>query len=144
MGFMLTRRDIEANPHKFQMVIDMRSQYLIAIFCFFSYTGDKAFLFFVALKRKENFEWTTKCEEVLSKIKEFLTSPPILTRPKEDSPLIFYLSVTKQVMSSILVQEINKVDKLVHFVIEVFKGVETHYLKTEKLILVFVTAVRNL
>lgn len=81
---------------------------LVFVSCFLSYASDKSFLFFVALSKNEKFEWTYECEETFDKIKEFFISPPILIRPKEDLPLFLYLSVTKRVMSSVHVQQINK------------------------------------
>lgn len=50
--FTPTHRGIEANPNMCQAT--MRS---------LTNAGNKAFLFFVALKKKESFEWTTECEE---------------------------------------------------------------------------------
>jgi hypothetical protein len=34
------------------------------------------------LRKGERFAWTPQCEEAFQKLKEFLASPPILTRPK--------------------------------------------------------------
>lgn len=67
LDFILTRRGIEANPNKFQTLIDVRSPtnvkemqqltgHLIALSRFLSYVGDKTFLFFVVLIKKKNFE----------------------------------------------------------------------------------------
>jgi len=39
------------------------------------------------------------------KLKEFLSTPPILTKPKSGLPIIKYLSVFEHVVSSVLVQE---------------------------------------
>lgn len=63
--------------------------------------GQQAFLFFAALKNKYRFEWTKKREEAFSKRKTFITSSPILTLLREGSPLLLYLSVTNEAMSSV-------------------------------------------
>jgi hypothetical protein len=34
------------------------------------------------LRKGERFAWKPQCEEAFQKLKEFLASPPILTRPK--------------------------------------------------------------
>jgi hypothetical protein len=74
LGFLLTRRGIEANPEKCQAIINMRSPSnikevqqltgrLAALSRFLSCAGDKAFTFFASIKKKERFEWTPECEE---------------------------------------------------------------------------------
>ena len=88
LGFLLTSRGIEANPNKCQAIINMRSPCsikevqqltgrLAALSIFLSCAGDKAFTFFASIKKKEKFEWTSACEEAFTKIKEFLSSPPV-------------------------------------------------------------------
>lgn len=84
LGFMLKRRGIKSNPNKFQTFIDMRRPInvkdvqqltgrLTAVSRFLFCEGDKDFLFFASLRKKEKFEWTIECEEYFTKIKEFLT-----------------------------------------------------------------------
>lgn len=75
---------------------------------FLSCAYDKAFPFFTTLMKKEMFKWTSKCEEAFAKVIKFLITPLILTPPKEDSSLFLYLSVSKRMMSLLLVQEIDK------------------------------------
>ena len=68
----------------------------------------------------------------------FLSSPPILTRPGENAPLILYLAVYEKSMSSILVQEGEDGEKSVYFVSKVLKGSEQRYQKIEKLVLTLI------
>lgn len=75
------------------------------------------------LKKNENFEWT----RMFSNFKEFLASPPILTRPVDDLPLYIDLSITGQMMSSIFVQETNKMDRIFYSISNMFKDVEAQY-----------------
>ncbi|MCI51040.1 hypothetical protein A2U01_0072284, partial [Trifolium medium] len=48
-----------------------------------SCSGEKAFHFFSTLRKNDCFVWTQECEDSFTKFKEFLATPPILTRPKE-------------------------------------------------------------
>lgn len=64
---------------------------LTALSRFLLCVGDKDFLLFTSLKKKERFEWTSKLEEDFSKVNDFLTSPSILTRLREESLLLLYL-----------------------------------------------------
>lgn len=155
LEFMLTRKGNEAYPNKLQATIAMRSPYNVkevqqltkrqaALSSFLSCAGDKAFIFLATLNKKQKFEWKAEFEEASTKIKEFLTSPSILTRSKEDSPFLFYLSVTRRIMCSVFFQEIDKAEKPVYFVRKFCKGTYESYYKIEKLALVVVIAVRKL
>jgi hypothetical protein len=116
LGFLLTRRGIEANPEKCQAIISMRSPScvkevqqltgrLAALSRFLSCAGDKAFSFFASIKKKEKFEWTPECEEAFQQIKSFLSSPPVLQRPSSGAVLFLYLAVSENAISTVLVEE---------------------------------------
>jgi len=89
---MLTNRGIEANQDKCKAVLEMKSltclkevQQLIgriaALTRFLPASAKKSLPLFRALKRKEKFEWTHKCESAFSDLKEVLGNPPVLTKP---------------------------------------------------------------
>lgn len=150
-GFHAERRGVKANPDKCQVVISMRiptnikevQQHTgrsIDLSCFLSWTIDNSLTFFVALKKKMRFESTPECEEAFTKVNNFLTSPPILTHPRDGSPLLLNLSVIDQAMSLVLVHEIYKAYKLVYFVRQVFMGTKECYQKIEKLALVIIVS----
>ncbi|GAU44606.1 hypothetical protein TSUD_240980 [Trifolium subterraneum] len=155
LGFMLTSRGIEVNPEKCQAIISMRSPTslkevqqltgrIAALSRFLSCAGEKAFHFFSTLKSGERFVWSSQCEEAFQSLKEFLSSPPILTRPQAESPLLLYLVVSERALSSSLVQEINGEEKPIYFVSRVFQGAEIRYQKIEKLALAVVITARRL
>ena len=85
LGFIVNNREIEANPNKIKVVLDMPSpsgikevQYLtgriVALSRFVSRASDKCQPFFPVLKKA--FKWDTKCEEAFSALKTYLSSPP--------------------------------------------------------------------
>ncbi|RDY09021.1 hypothetical protein CR513_06679, partial [Mucuna pruriens] len=97
LGFMLTKRGIEANPNKCQAIIDMRSpqnvkevQQLMgkvaALSRFIPRSAETALPIFGALK-KGRFTWTNECEEAFKHLKATLSAPPILTWPIPDLPI---------------------------------------------------------
>lgn len=55
-------------------------------------------------------------------LKQFLSAPPILVCPKENSPLTLYLAVSEKVVSSVLVQDCDGDERSVYFVNKVLKG----------------------
>lgn len=137
---MMKGRCIKANPDKCLSVITMRNptnvnelQYLtchlFALSRFLFCAGYKAFLLFASLNKNERFEWNPKCEKAFTKVKNFLILPLILTLPRDGSPLLIYLSIIYQAKSSILVQEIDRADKIVYLTSKVFRCVEERYQK---------------
>jgi hypothetical protein len=155
LGFMLTRRGIEANPEKCQAIINMRSPTTVkevqqltgriaALSRFLSCAGEKSCHFFAALKKGERFTWTEQCEEAFGKLKEFLASPPVLARPQQGAPLLLYLAVSDHALSSALVQEIEGEERPVYFVSRTLRGAELRYQKLEKLSLAVIVTARRL
>ncbi|GAU16859.1 hypothetical protein TSUD_368080 [Trifolium subterraneum] len=122
------KEGIEAIPNKFQAIINMRSPTLVkevqqltgritALSRFLSCSCEKACHFFATLRKSESFTWSLECEEAFQKLKVFLASPPILTRPEQGKTLYLYLAVSEKALSSALVQEIEGEEKPIYFVI---------------------------
>ena len=68
------------------------------------------------LKNNKNFAWTNECEESLKKLKLYLATPPILTRPEPGEILYLYLAASHKAVSSILIRENNDNQKSVYFI----------------------------
>ena len=88
LGFMLTKRGIEANPDKCAAIIAMRSPTSVkevqqltgrmaALSRFVSAGGEKGHPYFQCLKRNSHFAWTGECEAAFLKLKEYLATPPV-------------------------------------------------------------------
>ena len=70
--------------------------------------------------------------------------PPLLLKPIDGEKLYLYLVVSKEVVSSALVREEEKVQWHVYYVSKRLLDVETRYLELEKLVLALVIASRKL
>ncbi|GAU50294.1 hypothetical protein TSUD_137480 [Trifolium subterraneum] len=128
LGFLLTHRGIEANPDKFQAIINMRSPTSVkevqqltgriaALSRFLSCLGEKACHFFATLRKSERFTWSPECEEAFQKLKA---------------------------LSSALVQEVGGEEKPIYFVSRTLRGAETRYQKIKRLFLAVVITSRKL
>ncbi|GAU30655.1 hypothetical protein TSUD_31270 [Trifolium subterraneum] len=106
--------------------------------------GEKACHFFATLRNSERFTWSPECEEAFQKLKVFLASPPILTRPEQGKTLYLYLTVSEKALSSALVQEVGGEEKPFYFVSRTLRGAETRYQKIERLCLAVVITARKL
>ena len=74
LGFMLTSRDIEANPDKCRAILDMTSpksvkdvqqltRRIAALSRFLPASAKRCLPMFKALKKQDSFEWTRECED---------------------------------------------------------------------------------
>ncbi|KAL5554777.1 hypothetical protein UlMin_042178 [Ulmus minor] len=133
LGYMVTQRGIEANPDQIRSVMNIPSPACIrdvqrlagrvaALSRFISRSSEKCYLFFSTLRKSKDFEWTPACEQALQDLKKYLTSPPLLPKPKDGEQLYIYLIVSKGAVSAVL----------------------TRYTQLEKLALALVTATRKL
>jgi hypothetical protein len=57
------------------------------------------------MKKSDHFTWTPEVQEALNSLKNMLKSPPILTTPTPEEPMLLYISATTQVVSAALVVE---------------------------------------
>ncbi|GKV24937.1 hypothetical protein SLEP1_g34474 [Rubroshorea leprosula] len=72
--------------------------------------------FFKALREPKNFQWTDECQQAFDELKRYLASAPLLSKPMEGESLYLYLGVTEKAVSSILLREENKHQKLIYYV----------------------------
>ena len=68
----------------------------------------------------------------------------MLTRPRQGTPLVLYLAVSDNALSSALVQEVEGEEKPVYFVSKTLRGAELRYQKLEKLSLAVIVTARRL
>ncbi|KAL5580502.1 hypothetical protein UlMin_012944 [Ulmus minor] len=92
----------------------------------------------------KDFEWMPACEQALQDLKRYLTSPPLLSKPKDGEQLYIYLAVSEGAVSAVLVREEEGKQFPVYYVSKSLLDAETRYTQLEKLVLALVTAARKL
>ena len=100
--------------------------------------------FFKALKGKKDFEWTPECEDAFQRLKAYLASPPILSKPQTGNTLYLYLSIFDHAVSSVLIRNDRQEQRAVYYVSRALLDTETRYFYIEKLALALVSAARKL
>jgi len=155
LGFLITERGIKANPDKCAEIIGMGrlvsvkevqqlTGHMTALSRFLSASGDKGYPYFQCLKKNNRFVWTRECEETFIKLKEFLASPSVLCKPLSGTPIRLYFAVTERTISTVIVQEQDRIQKSVYFVSKVLQGPETQYQAIEKASLAVVFTARRI
>ncbi|KAL0294164.1 UNVERIFIED_CONTAM: hypothetical protein Sradi_6900500 [Sesamum radiatum] len=110
---MISQRGIESNPEKIKAILEMKpprtiqevqrlTGRLATLNRFISRSSDRGLPFFKVLKKIEKFQWTPQCQEASEKLKEYLASPPLLTKPKDEETLYLYLATSQGAISAVL------------------------------------------
>jgi hypothetical protein len=124
---------MKMKPPKCVKDIEKLTGCMVALSRFISRLGEKGLPFFKLLKAKEKFEWSKEATTSFVELKQFLTSPPILTAPKEGETLLLYIAATNRVVSTAIIIEreevghVYKVQRLVYFISEVLDESKTRY-----------------
>ena len=153
LGFMVLHRRIEANLDKIQAILDMKppqnvkevqslTEQVATLNRFVSKATNKCLPFFRVLKKA--FEWTDDCQRAFQDLKAYLTTAPLLSPSVLGKGLYLYLAVTPHAVSSTLVREEGRVQKLVYYTSRALKGVEGQYPQIEELTFALITASRKL
>ena len=109
---------------------------------FISKVTNKCLAFFKFLKK--TFEWTDECQKAFQDLKAYLTATPLLSSSIPGEELYLYLVMSPHVVSSALIREEEKIQKLVYYTSRALRGVEERYPMMEKLAFALVTASRKL
>ena len=150
---MVSQRGIEANSDKVKAIIEIKSpktvnevQSLIgkvaALNRFVFRATNKCMPFFKVLKKA--FQWTNEYEEALTKLKEYLMKPPLLSPSVMGEKLYLYLAVSNTAVSSALIKEERNVQKPVYYTNQAFQSAEANYPRMEKIAFALLVSSRKL
>nr|XP_027102673.1 uncharacterized protein LOC113723912 [Coffea arabica] len=116
LGYLVSRRGIEANPDKVRAIQEMSlprcirdvqrlTGRLAALNRFLSQSASKALPFFKVLKKADSFSWTEECQQAFEQLKGYLHHLPTLTSPRPGDKLFLYLSAAAEAVSAVLIRE---------------------------------------
>ena len=79
------------------------------------------------MRKSKDFEWTPAYKQALQDLKKYLTSPPLLSKPKDREQLYIYLAVSKGAVSIVLIREEESKQFPVYYVSKSLLDAETRY-----------------
>src|SRR5438105_7005093 len=121
--------------------------YKAALSRFVSRLGERAIPFYKLLKKQDKFQWTSEAQQAFDKL---LTNPPVLVPPMPEEPLLLYIVVTSQVVSTAIVVErqeeghVQKVQRLMYFISEVLSESKARYPQIQKILYTVLITSRKL
>ena len=100
---------------------------------------------FKLLRKNQPIEWNEECQKAFEKIKEYITSPPVLKPLRQGKPLILYLALEENAMGAMLAQEgPESVEHTVYYLSKKFMPYKEKYNLVEKTYLIMIWAIRKL
>ena len=161
LGFIVSSRGIEANPTKVNAIRFMKpprskkdlmklTGCMAVLSRFISRLGDRGLPFFKLLRKSDKFEWNDDASKAFQELKDFLTSPPVLTAPKDWEDLLLYIAATTNVVSTIQDVErdepghVYKVQRPIYFISEVLGESKARYPQVQKLLYAILITSRKL
>ena len=154
-GYLVTYRDIEANPKQIDALIEMASPKtkrevqrltgrVAALNRFISRSTDKCLPFYDILWGIKKFEWSEECENASQQLKRYLATPPVLAKPVEGEPLFLYIVVSATALSGVLIREERGEQKPIFYISKTLLDVDSRNPLMKKLACAVVTSARKL
>ena len=81
---------------------------------FISQQADRCRPFSQLLNKWKGFEWIEECVLAFQQLKEYLSRPPIMSRPEVDEVLFVYITVASHVVSLVLIRVDGGMQMLVY------------------------------
>ncbi|KAL0408187.1 UNVERIFIED_CONTAM: hypothetical protein Sradi_1753100 [Sesamum radiatum] len=100
--------------------------------------------FFKTLRKVKGFSWNKECQEAFNNLKEYLSKPSLLAKPRTGEKLHVYPSTLEEAVSAMLVRVEGREHQPVYYVSEVLQGTVPKYPPIEKLALTLIVATRKL
>ncbi|XP_024005004.1 uncharacterized protein LOC112082136 [Eutrema salsugineum] len=155
LGYIVTRRGIEANPKQIAAILELPSPTIkrevqrltgriAALNRFISRSTDKCLPFYQLLRGNKHLEWNERCEEAFAELKKYLSTPPVLSKPKTGETLYLYIAISEFAVSSVLVREDRGEQKPIFYTSKSLDGSEYRYQTLEKFAFAVVISARKL
>ena len=122
LGYMVIHRGIEVNPDQVKAINSLQPprnpkeiQKLTTMTAtpnrFISRSADRCKPFFQLLNKLKGFEWTEECAFDFQQLKDYLSRPPVMSRPELDKALFAYIVVASHAISLVLIRIDDGVQK---------------------------------
>ena len=114
LGYMVTHRGIKVNPDQVKVINNLQPSQnpkeiqrltgmMAALNRFISRSTKRCRPFFLLMNKWKGFKWTEECAQTFQQLKDYLSHPPIMSRPETDEVLFAYIAVAPHVVSLVLI-----------------------------------------
>ncbi|KAK3083233.1 hypothetical protein FSP39_017411 [Pinctada imbricata] len=154
LGHIVSKEGIKTDPNKIQSVVnwpkprkvkDVRSFVGLCSYYrkFVKNFAQIAKPLHRLTEKGREFVWDEECENAFQKLKQTLTTAPILAYPKEDGKFVIDTDASNEGMGAVLSQVQNGEERVLCYFSKCLSGVERRYCVTRRELLAVVCAVRQ-
>ncbi|KAK3037168.1 hypothetical protein RJ639_031055 [Escallonia herrerae] len=136
--------DIELYLRNQEKTVQELTGRVVALGRFISKSAEKCLPFFKAIRKLKIFEWTAECQKSFEELKNYLSSPLLLTKPVTGENLFLYMLISEVAVGTVLIQEEEGKQRPVYYISKVLQDVETRYPRIDKVALALVISARKL
>nr|XP_027102729.1 uncharacterized protein LOC113723971 [Coffea arabica] len=98
---------------------------------------------FQLLQKDATFDFNDKCEKAFDKLKELLTSPPIIQPPDWSLPFEIMCDASDHAVGAVLGQRVGKAAHVIYYASQALNGAQLNYSTTEKELLAVIFALEK-
>ncbi|XP_071916159.1 uncharacterized protein [Coffea arabica] len=98
---------------------------------------------FQLLQKEMTFEFDAKCDKAFDKLKELLTSPPIIQPPDWSLPFEIMCDASDHAVGAVLGQRMGKAAHVIYYASRALNGAQLNYSTTEKELLAVIFALEK-
>ncbi|XP_071905713.1 uncharacterized protein [Coffea arabica] len=98
---------------------------------------------FQLLQKDVTFEFNDKCEKAFNKLKELLTSPPIIQPPDWNLPFEIMCDASDHAIGAVLGQRVGKAAHVIYYASRALNGAQLNYSTTENELLAVIFALEK-
>ncbi|KAJ4764583.1 polyprotein [Rhynchospora pubera] len=138
LGFIVSERGI-----KVKEVQELTGR-IAALNRFISKSAEVCQPFFQTIRKNKKFQWTVECQDAFERIKEYLATPPTISRPVKGETLYLYVATSETAVSAALIRIEENQQKPVYFVSRILRDAEIRYPPVEKVAFAVMIASRKL
>ena len=124
---IVTKRGIEANPMQLKSIfgldtpksmrdVQRLTEKIVALSRFVLRMLDRCEPFFKSIKKNISSLWGREQENAFTELKQYLSSPPILSSSLPEEDLFMYLALSEVAVSAVLFREENKKQRPIFYV----------------------------
>ena len=154
LGHLITSEGIKMNPEKISAILNMSAPKNVRQCLSFLQTCSwyRRFIAdFAAIskplsdlsKKNATWKWTTHEQSAYDKLKELLTTAPVLQQNREGLPYILRMDASKYALGAVLLQSENEDEHPIEYASRLLSGAEMNYSTTEREALAVVWALNR-
>ncbi|XP_052724070.1 uncharacterized protein LOC128193915 [Vigna angularis] len=151
LGHIISSKGIEVDPAKISVISKLPYPSCVQeVRSFLGHAGfyrrfikdfsQKALPLSKLLQKDIDFDFDDKCKQAFDRLKEALTTTPIIQAPDWTAPFVLMCDASNYALGAVLMQKIDKLPRVIYYASKTLDAAQANYTTTEKELLAIVDA----